>query len=336
MKAAEIMSTKVISVEPETPGRAIARLLFKNSISAVPVVDKQGAPIGMVSEGDLMPRNETEREARRDWWLQVLSEGEQINAEFAQYLKKDRTAGEIMVKPIITVSEEADVTEIAELLSRKKIKRVPVVRDGRMVGIVSRADLVKALAQPRDPEPKLHRSDELPVASEKLEALVRSRRAKATPPVESKAPNTLSATAFRELATHFEEEEAARRKEARRLAQEKHHQEASKLLSTHLTEETWKRMTANARAAAQKGDEEFLLLRFPCELCADHGRAINAPDPNWPETLRGMAGEIFLRWKNELRPQGFSLQARVVDFPDGVPGDIGLFLSWGRSDAGNG
>jgi CBS domain-containing protein len=164
VNAGEIMSTKVISVSPDTPGRAVARLLFTHGISAVPVVDKQGAPLGMVSEGDLMPRNEAEREARRDWWLQVLSEGEDINPEFVRYLRKDRTAGEIMIKPIITVSENAELTEVAELLSRNKIKRVPVLRDGRMVGIVSRADLVKAFAQPREAVPTPDRHDELPVA----------------------------------------------------------------------------------------------------------------------------------------------------------------------------
>lgn len=338
MKAGDIMSTKVVSVDPEMSGRAVARLLFKNGISAVPVVDKQGAPVGMVSEGDLMPRNEAEREARRDWWLQALSEGEEINPEFASYLKgqQDRTAGEIMIKPVVTISEDAELTEIADLLSRNKIKRVPVLRDGRMVGIVSRADLVKAFAMPHEAEPSPDRSDELPVASEELEALARSRKAKAPPASQPSVSGAVSATGFRTLAAHFEEEEMARRKEARRLAEEQHHKQASKLLAAHLTEETWQHMLANARAAAAKGQDDFLLLRFPSELCTDHGRAINAPDHNWPETLRGMAADIFMRWKNDLRSQGFGLQARVVDFPDGVPGDIGLFLSWGKADTAKG
>src|SRR5689334_22088154 len=106
MKAADIMSTKVISVPPDMPGRAVARVLFKNGISAVPVVDDHGAPIGMVSEGDLMPRNEAEREARRDWWLQALSEGEYINPELANYAAgTERTANQIMIKPVLTISE---------------------------------------------------------------------------------------------------------------------------------------------------------------------------------------------------------------------------------------
>ena len=71
LTAANVMSREVIAVRPDTPARAIATLLFKQGISAVPVVDESGSPIGMVSEGDLMPRDESEREARRDWWLRM-------------------------------------------------------------------------------------------------------------------------------------------------------------------------------------------------------------------------------------------------------------------------
>lgn len=333
MKAGNVMTTKLISVSPDMPGRAVAQVLFKNGISAVPVVDDQGAPIGMVSEGDLMPRNEAEREARRDWWLQMLSEGQYVNnPEFDNYLKgQDRTARDIMIKPVLTVSEDAELTEVADLLSRNKIKRVPVVRDGRMVGIVSRADLVRAFAQPQEAERLPDRSGEMPVASAELEAL--SRKTKSQPASRPEPSSPFSATGFRGLVAHFKEEEATKRKQARQFAEEEHHKQARQLLAAHLTEETWKHALANARTAAANGAEEFLLLRFPSELCTDRGRAINAPDHDWPETLRGMAADIYMRWRSELRPQGFDIHARVVDFRDGVPGDIGLFLSWGRMDA---
>ena len=71
------------------------------------------------------------------------------------------------------------------------------------------------------------------------------------------------------------------------------------------------------------------MLKFPCKLCTDRGRAVNVPDPSWPATLRGLPAQVFLRWKQELRDRGFRLQARVIDFPDGVPGHVGLFLVWG-------
>jgi len=147
MKAGDMMTTSVVSVRPDASAHSIALLLWKKGISAVPVVDDHGVPLGMISEGDLMPRDESEREARRDWWLKALAEGEELNPEFLQYLQsRDRSAREIMIAPIVTVEENADAVDVAELLSAKRIKRVPVMRDGRMVGIVSRADLVRAFA----------------------------------------------------------------------------------------------------------------------------------------------------------------------------------------------
>jgi hypothetical protein len=84
------------------------------------------------------------------------------------------------------------------------------------------------------------------------------------------------------------------------------------------------------RLLLARGATEFMLLRFPSELCGDGGRAVNAPLPDWPKTLRGEAAEISLRWERDLKPRGFHLAARVLEFPDGKPGDIGLFLAWGR------
>ncbi|MCC6781027.1 MAG: CBS domain-containing protein [Hyphomicrobiales bacterium] len=331
MKAGDVMTTKVVAVGPNTPGRSIALTLFKHGISAVPVVDDNGAPIGMVSEGDLVPRDEREREARRDWWLRALAEGEDLSPEFLRHLQaKDRLAREVMHAPIVTATEDTDLVEIAELLSTKRIKRVPIVRDGRMVGIVSRADLVRAVATPhaREPEPKPE--SEILVASDQLQALGQRKPVPSSVRPKSIDEDTVSAASFRGLVAHFEEDEAVRRQEAHRLLVEKHKEEARHLLATQLTEEAWHRMLHDARLAAHRGEKEHMILRFPHELCTDQGRAINAPDPSWPETLRGVAAQVFMRWKNELRSQGFALHARVMEFPDGLPGDIGLFLAWGK------
>jgi len=72
-----------------------------------------------------------------------------------------------------------------------------------------------------------------------------------------------------------------------------------------------------------------MLLRLPSQLCSDGDRAVNAPRADWPKTLRGEAAEIYLRWERDLKPHGFGISARVLDFPGGMPGDIGLFLVWG-------
>ena len=148
MKARDVMTTAVSSVGPDTPIGEIAKILRDRGISAVPVVDKSGTPIGMVSEGDLIGRDEADREARRDWWLALLEEGGTLNADFLASLRPpERRACDVMTAPVVTVGEETDLREVARLLTANRIKRVPVLRDGRIVGIVSRADLVRAFAE---------------------------------------------------------------------------------------------------------------------------------------------------------------------------------------------
>ena len=146
MIARDVMTRDVVSVTSDTPVRKIAALLVKNRISAVPVVDSSGVPIGIVSEGDLVGRREAEREERQDWWLTTLAEGEAVNPEFLASLRRNYpTARDVMAAPVIAVGEETSLREIARLLTTHRIKRVPIVRDDRIVGIVSRADLVRAL-----------------------------------------------------------------------------------------------------------------------------------------------------------------------------------------------
>ena len=148
MTAFNVMNPNVVSVGPDVSVNQIARTLVENGISAVPVVDESGAPVGMVSEGDLIPRREVEREGRRDWWLDLLAEGEALNPDFLANLKaRNQNATDVMTNPVVTVHPDTNVTEIAQLLATHRIKRVPVVQDGRVVGIVSRADLLRVLAE---------------------------------------------------------------------------------------------------------------------------------------------------------------------------------------------
>jgi CBS domain-containing protein len=144
MNARDLMTRDVVSVTADMPMRKIAALLVARRISGVPVIDGGGAPIGIVSEGDLIGRRETECEAREDWWLTLLAEGEDLSPDFLASLNYP-TARDLMSAPVITIREEASLGEIAKLLTTHDIKRVPVVRDGRVVGIVSRADLVRAM-----------------------------------------------------------------------------------------------------------------------------------------------------------------------------------------------
>lgn len=146
MNACDVMTKAVVSVHPDTPAREIARLLLDKGISAVPVVDNNGTPIEIVSEGDLIRRDQAAHEARREWWLEILAEGEQLSPEFLAWLNSQkRAARALMSAPVITVGEGTEVREIARLLVAHRIKRVPVVRDGRLVGIVAREDLLRTL-----------------------------------------------------------------------------------------------------------------------------------------------------------------------------------------------
>lgn len=332
MKACDVMSSHVIAVGPETPARTVAETLLKHGISAVPVVDAEGAPLGVISEGDLMPRDVVEREARRENWLRMLSHGQDVGSEYLHLLAEDdRAASEIMSAPAVTIEADAELLEIAGLLSAKRIKRLPVMRNGKLAGIVSRADLVRAVVQSEadaiTAAAEVSRNGhDWPVASARLQAL--TAPPPAPEPMHAAPAAGWSASSFHDLVTHHEQELAQQREQERLRAAQRQHKDAQDFLANQLSEDAWQQMLANARAAALQGEEESLLLRFPAEVCSDHGRAVNAPDPSWPETLRGMAAEVFLRWRSELRPQGFALHARVVEFPNGIPGDIGLFLAW--------
>jgi len=147
MQARDLMTADLALVSPETPALKIAKILLDRGISGVPVVDTSGAVLGMVSEGDLLGRRQEEKDLRRDWWLILLAEGEQLSPEFlAQLRSNELTARELMTSPAITVDENTYDREIASLLSKHGIKRVPVVRNGKVVGIVSRADLIRGQA----------------------------------------------------------------------------------------------------------------------------------------------------------------------------------------------
>lgn len=118
-------------------------------------------------------------------------------------------------------------------------------------------------------------------------------------------------------------EQKAREVEERRVADF-----TRDFLSKHVSEDEIamvRRLVANA---VKDGKMEAMVYSFPSDLCTDSGRAINSNDARWPETLQGKAKEFFERYETLARPQGYRLKAMVINFPGGVPGDIGLFLNW--------
>lgn len=146
MNAAQVMTRQPVTVGPAMSVREVAKVLLQHRISAVPVVDAAGALLGIVSEGDLVRRGEVVRDDRQSWWLETLAEGESMSPELLAYIRAgDRSVGDLMTREVVTVEEETPLAEVARLLEQHRIKRVPVLRQGRLVGIVSRADLVGAL-----------------------------------------------------------------------------------------------------------------------------------------------------------------------------------------------
>jgi len=151
LDAASIMTRDVATARPTDTVARVARLLAEREISAVPICDEAGTLLGMASEGDLMRPFVDSNVKRRSWWLALLADGTDLAPEYLEYVRLDRhQVGDLMTKPAITAPESASVTELAEQMVRHHIKRVPIVRDGRLVGIVSRADVIRAIA--RSPE----------------------------------------------------------------------------------------------------------------------------------------------------------------------------------------
>jgi CBS domain-containing protein len=144
MKASDVMVSPVISVKPDMRVQEVAKILVEKHISAVPVIDKDGKIVGMVSEGDLMHRSEAGTERRHSWWLELLTGNDTLATEYIQ--ANAQIVSDVMTHRVISVTPETPLSEIAVLMERNRIKRLPVLRDHELVGIVSRANIVQALA----------------------------------------------------------------------------------------------------------------------------------------------------------------------------------------------
>jgi CBS domain-containing protein len=333
LRAKDVMTAKVITVRPDEPTRDVARLLLDNGVSAVPVINADGAPIGMVSEGDLIGRDEVERLSRRDWWLTVMTGTQPLDDAFiARLSPPGRSARDVMSAPLVTITEQTDISDIARLLAIHHIKRVPVLRDGLIVGIVSRADLLGVVAgrQSGTVAPKPEHQGFLAGLFGKTYRPASENDPATTQPDEKPQPDRLTGDDFRHLEADFHTGEARQRDDTRRVAAERRQQRTKELIDAHVFDDAWRAMLHHARVAAENGQKEDEILRFPSQLCLDGGRTINIAAADWPATLRGEAAEIYLRWERDLKHSGFKLSAHVLEFPDGKPGDIGMFLVWGE------
>lgn len=139
MQAKDVMTTDVVTVDPESDVASVARLLLDRRISAAPVVDRDGHVVGIVSEGDLMRRSECA--SGHSWWLSLVAD---LTAEFIR--SHGTRARDIMTRDVVSIGKEASLSDLARILESKHIKRVPVIEDGQLVGLVSRADVLRGLA----------------------------------------------------------------------------------------------------------------------------------------------------------------------------------------------
>jgi CBS domain-containing protein len=147
MKARDVMVSPVITVKQSCTVREVAKTFVEHRISGAPVVDDQGKLVGIVSESDLMHRSEAGTERKRSWWLLALMGSETLATD---YVKAHACrVGDIMSRDVITAYPYTPLRDVAAVLEKNSIKRVPILENGQLVGIVSRANLVQAVASAR-------------------------------------------------------------------------------------------------------------------------------------------------------------------------------------------
>jgi CBS domain-containing protein len=149
MKALDVMVRDVVTVRPDDTVAEAVQLLAEHDVSALPVVDIDDNVVGVISEADLVHREEIGTEKHRSWWLEAMTPASTLAGEFTK--SHGRRVNEIMSTDVVSAAEDTPLGEIATILERYRIKRVPILRGGKLVGIVSRSNLIQALASSRTP-----------------------------------------------------------------------------------------------------------------------------------------------------------------------------------------
>lgn len=143
MKARDVMTRNVVSIDPDATVLQAARLMLQHRISGLPVIDADGTLVGVLSEGDFLRRRETETERRRSRWLEFLMGPGRIAAEYSH--THGSKVGEVMTQDVRTADEDSALEDIVEMMERHRIKRVPIMRGGKVAGIVTRSNLMHAM-----------------------------------------------------------------------------------------------------------------------------------------------------------------------------------------------
>jgi hypothetical protein len=162
---------------------------------------------------------------------------------------------------------------------------------------------------------------------EQKEAAMIERTKKPSAP-EASGSKSLTAGAFRSLLEDLIHDPVHLDEDEQRKAAERRFAEVRAMIEQHPSDELWRDRLHRASEAARAGHHESLVFRLPSGQCTDGGLAINVQAGNWPQTLSGEAADAYRIWEQQLKPQGFLLTARILEYPHGNFGDVGLFLSW--------
>ena len=209
----------------------------------------------------------------------------------------ERPVGEVMSAPLITVSPKASVRDIAEAFQAHRIKRLPVLDDERLVGVVSRADLL-CLVEGLPAAPPVRRGDgggllgflESMIGGASLRGGLERHPERAQAPDTEKdaAPNDLSADAFRDAVRACKAESLDHGQDSKVEAQLERQRQIKALVEEHLSDAQWSQMLDKAKLAARSGEQELMMLRFPSDLCSDGGRKIDVAEEGWEGTLQSL------------------------------------------------
>ncbi|MDX8479544.1 CBS domain-containing protein [Mesorhizobium sp. VK24D] len=157
MQARDIMTTGILAVTPQSSIANAAHLMLEHRISGLPVVDQKGTLVGIVTERDLVCRPEISTAPRHEKWIQLWLTPDELAEEYVQ--SRGRTVGEVMTCQVVSITPDTPLDKIVALMTRDGVKRLPVVQDGKVIGIVSRADLLRSLAARLDSLPQAKAAD---------------------------------------------------------------------------------------------------------------------------------------------------------------------------------
>jgi CBS domain-containing protein len=158
MKASDVMTKRVISIEPQATIVQAIRLMLKNHLSGLPVLDRSGKLVGVITEGDFLHRREIGTERKHNAWFVAVFGPEQSTRDYVR--AHGIKVGELMTRQPITVNEDTSLDRVVHLMERHHIKRLPVLRKNKVVGIISRANLMRALASIHRASPETSRNDQ--------------------------------------------------------------------------------------------------------------------------------------------------------------------------------